>query len=87
MFRTARTGTLRRLKLEEIIVKLAQIEQQAAMTLKEYPHGLTLERQRLILGLAKQLRSHLEDQVRSGIRRPVIAVLHTRPGQSDKSAR
>jgi hypothetical protein len=87
MFRTARTGTLRRLKLEDIIVKLMQIEQQAAMTLKEHPHGLTLERQRLILGLTKQLRSHLEDQVRSGPRKPMVAVLHTRPGQPNKLAR
>jgi hypothetical protein len=56
------------MKLEEIITKLSQIEEQAALTLSEYPHGLTVERQRLIVGLAKQLRSNAEDQSRIGKR-------------------
>jgi hypothetical protein len=51
------------MKLEELITKLEQIEQQAALTLSEYPHGLTVERQRLIVGIAKQVRSHLIDQL------------------------
>ena len=58
------------MKLEELITKLGQIEQQASLTLSEYPHGLTVERQRLILGIAKQVRAHLEDQARAGQRRP-----------------
>ena len=49
---------------QELIGKLQQIEEQAALTLHEYPHGLTVERQRLILGLARQLRSHLQDELR-----------------------
>jgi len=49
---------------QELIAKLQQIEEQAALTLHEYPHGLTVERQRLILGLARQLRSHLQDELR-----------------------
>jgi hypothetical protein len=64
--------TLRRLKLEEIIAKVQQIEEQVALTLHEYPHGHTVERQRLVLAIAKQLRSHLTDQLQSGKR---VAVL------------
>ena len=56
------------MKLEELLKKLEQIEQQAALTLAEYPHGLTVERQRLIIGLAKQMQSHLRDQQRHGRR-------------------
>lgn len=63
---------IRRLKLEDLIVKLAQIEEQASLTLEEYPRGLTVERQRLIIGIAKQARSHLEDQLKRGSR---VAVL------------
>ncbi len=51
------------MKLEELITKLEQIEQQAALTLSEYPHGLTIERQRLIVGIAKQVRGYLMDQL------------------------
>jgi len=47
--------------LEELLAKLQQIEQQAALTLDEYPHGLTVERQRLIIGLAKQIQAHLRE--------------------------
>jgi hypothetical protein len=68
MFSAERSGTLRRMKLEEILTKLEQIEEQAALTLTEYPRGLTVERQRLIVGLTKQLRSHVEDQLRHGPR-------------------
>jgi hypothetical protein len=71
MLRTAKiTSAIRRLKLQELLTKLRQIEQQAALTLSEYPHGLTVERQRLIIGLAKQMQSHLRDQFRHGERRP-----------------
>jgi hypothetical protein len=65
-----RNKGIRRLKLDELIAKLAQIEEQAALTLQEYPHGLTVERQRLIVGIAKQVKSHLEDQLRRGGREP-----------------
>ena len=56
------------MKLEELLGKLEQIEQQAALTLQEYPNGLTLERQRLILAIAKQVQAHLRDQMREGPR-------------------
>jgi hypothetical protein len=58
------------MKLEEIVTKLEQIEQQASLTISEYPHGLTVERQRLIVGLARQLRMHVRDQLRQGKRAP-----------------
>lgn len=65
-----RTATYRRLKLEELIAKIEQIEQQSALTLHEYPHGHTVERQRLVIALAKQVRSHLVDQLEAGEREP-----------------
>lgn len=65
-----RIATYRRLKLEELIAKIEQIEQQAALTLHEYPAGHTVERQRLVIALAKQVRSHLVDQLEAGEREP-----------------
>lgn len=71
MLRSAKiTSAIRRLKLEELLAKLQQIEQQAALTLAEYPRGLALERQRLIVALSKQMQIHLRDQFRHGERRP-----------------
>ena len=61
---------LRRMKLEELLSKLEQIEQQAALTLDEYPNGLTLERQRLIMAIAKQIQAHVLSQLRGGPREP-----------------
>jgi hypothetical protein len=61
-------AALRRLKLEELIAKMLQIEEQAALTLHEYPHGHTVERQRLVLAIARQVRSHLQDQLNTGTR-------------------
>lgn len=58
------------MKLEDLITKVEQIEQQAALTLSEYPHGLTVERQRLIVGIAKQIRSHLVARLQTAARRP-----------------
>ena len=66
-----RSVPLHRIRLEELAAKLAQIEEQAVLTVNEYPHGLTLERQRLIVTLAKQLRQHIEDQLRAGARKPL----------------
>lgn len=61
-------ATYRRLKLEELIAKIEQIEQQAALTLHEYPNGHTVERQRLVLAIARQVRSRLVDQLEAGER-------------------
>ncbi len=65
-----KTGTLRRMKLQELVSKMQQIEEQVALTLEEYPHGHTLERQRLVLAIAKQVHAHLADQLRGGEREP-----------------
>lgn len=62
------------MKIEELISKLEQIEEQATLTLVEYPHGLTVERQRLVVALAKQLLSHLKDQLREAPRVAVHSV-------------
>ena len=64
----SKIATYRRLKLEELISKIEQIEQQAALTLHEYPQGHTVERQRLILAIAKQVRARLVDQLEAGER-------------------
>lgn len=68
-------ASLRRLKLEDLLSKIEQIDQQAALTLSEYPNGHTLERQRLIIAIARQIRSHLQDQVRLGEREPRVALI------------
>ena len=61
-------AALRRLKLEDLVSKIDQIDEQAALTLSEYPSGHTVERQRLIMAIARQIRSHLLDQARLGPR-------------------
>ncbi len=47
---------------EELISKLDQIEEQARLTLEEFPKNLTRERQRMIIALAKYIRSELADR-------------------------
>jgi hypothetical protein len=87
MFTPPKKAALRRMKLEELIFKMQQIEEQAALTLHEYPHGHTVERQRLVMAIAKQVRSHLVDQVRAGERKPVAGEaelkLHVIDGDAD----
>ena len=72
MFTPPKTAALRRMKLEELLSKLEQIEQQATLTLHEHPNGLTLERQRLIMAIARQVQTHLREQLRGGAREPLI---------------
>lgn len=66
-------NSLRRMKLEELISKIEQIEEQVHLTLHEYPRGHTIERQRLVLAIAKQIRAHLTDQLAAGARKAVTA--------------
>jgi len=47
---------------EELISKLDQIEEQAQLTLEEFPKNLTRERQRMIIALAKYIRSELVER-------------------------
>ena len=84
---TALKRGLRRLKLEELIAKLDQIEEQVALTLHEYPRGHTIERQRLVLAIARQVRSHLADQLRRGTRVAVLEeAAHLRLVESNGAA-
>jgi hypothetical protein len=46
---------------KELIAKLQQIEEQARLTLDEFPKNLTKERQRMIIALAKYIRSELDE--------------------------
>jgi hypothetical protein len=41
---------------EELLSKLELIEEQARLTLEEFPRHLTKERQRVIISLAKNIR-------------------------------
>ncbi len=41
---------------EELLSKLELIEEQARLTLEEYPQHLAKERQRMIIALAKHIR-------------------------------
>jgi hypothetical protein len=66
-------NSLRRMKLEELIGKIEQIEEQVHLTLHEYPRGHTIERQRLVLAIAKQIRAHLTDQLAAGARKALAA--------------
>jgi hypothetical protein len=47
---------------EELVSKLRQIEEQARLTLEEFPKTLTRERQRMIIALAKYIRAGVEDR-------------------------
>ncbi|HEX2565672.1 MAG TPA: hypothetical protein VHL85_02335 [Burkholderiales bacterium] len=68
---TPEDGAPRRIRLEELIAKLSQIEEHASLALSEHPRGQILPRLRLILGIARQARLHLEHQASSGVRVPV----------------
>jgi hypothetical protein len=45
---------------EELKTKLRQIEEQAQLTLSEFPSTLTKQRQRMIVALARYIRTELE---------------------------
>jgi hypothetical protein len=40
--------------------KLSQIEEQAQLSVTEYPKGMGLERQRLVLALTRFLKAHVQ---------------------------
>lgn len=68
---------MRRVKLGELASKLEQIEQLASKTIAEHPH-LSEQRQRLIMAIARHLRTHVLDQMEAGERAP----RHDPPGAS-----
>ena len=45
---------------EEFLQKLSQIEEQAQLTLAEFPKTLTKERQRMIIALVRYIRSETD---------------------------
>jgi CHASE3 domain sensor protein len=48
---------------EEFLQKLDQIEEQAKLTLAEFPKTLTKERQRMIIALVRYIRSEADRAV------------------------
>lgn len=59
---------------DELLSKLELIEEQARLTLDEYPQHLTRERQRMIIALIKQLRWELTDANRAAVEDPESTV-------------
>lgn len=47
------------MNFEELLTKLAQIEEQANLTLADFPKTLTRERLRMIIALARYLRTEV----------------------------
>ena len=50
----------------EVLNKIAQIEEQARYAVAEFPHGLTKERLQMIFALARYLRTGLGDGGEAG---------------------
>jgi len=48
------------MELDEFTQKLDQIEEQAQLTLAEFPKTLTKERQRMIIALVRYIRAEAE---------------------------
>jgi hypothetical protein len=59
---------------DELLSKLEMIEEQARLTLDEYPQHLTKERQRMIIALVKHLRWELADANRAAVEDPESTV-------------
>jgi hypothetical protein len=60
---------------DELLSKLEMIEEQARLTLDEYPQHLTKERQRMIIALVKHLRWELaEEKNRAALEDPESTV-------------
>src|SRR5216683_6518316 len=53
-------GKPRTMELDEFNQKLDQIEEQAQLTLAEFPKTLTKERQRMIIALVRYIRAEAE---------------------------
>jgi hypothetical protein len=55
----------------ELKTKLHQIEEQAHLTLSEFPKTLTKERQRMIIAIARYVRTELETPRAAGVPEPL----------------
>lgn len=53
--------------IQDLITKLEQIEEQAQRTLEEFPKSLTKERLRMIIALARYLRTE-------SVREPMLGI-------------
>ena len=49
------------LDISMMLGKLSQIEEQAQLSVYEFPKGMGLERQRLVLALTRFLKAHVQD--------------------------
>jgi hypothetical protein len=58
------------LDLSMMLGKLSQIEEQAQLSVNEFPRGIGLERQRLVLALTRFLVAHVQGAVSEERRRP-----------------
>ena len=58
------------LDLSMMLGKLSQIEEQAELSVNEFPKGMGLERQRLVLALTRFLKAHVQGAVSEQRRRP-----------------
>ena len=52
------------LDLGMMLGKLNQLEEQAELSVNEYPKGMGVERQRLVLALTKFLKAHVQGAVK-----------------------
>jgi hypothetical protein len=59
---------------DELLSKLEMIEEQARLTLDEYPQHLTKERQRMIIALVKHLRWELSEANSAAVEDPESTV-------------
>ena len=59
-YRTRVSLRPRKMELDEFNQKLDQIEEQAQLTLAEFPKTLTKERQRMIIALVRYIRAEAE---------------------------
>jgi hypothetical protein len=64
----------RQLEREELLSKLDLIEEQARLTLDEFPQHLTKERQRMIIALIKHIRWAMADSSPSATDDPEATV-------------
>ena len=67
---------------EELLNKLGQIEEQANYTLAEYPKTLTRERLRMIIALARYLKTEVTRSPESAGEPPTVALRGERAADS-----
>ena len=71
-YRTRVSLRPRKMELDEFNQKLDQIEEQAQLTLAEFPKTLTKERQRMIIALVRYIRAEAERSALFSQREPEV---------------